>query len=503
MIKQFTAAFLGCVLAATLAVPCLAQNAKVTLLHVNDVYEISPVKGQGGLAELMTLLRRERREHANTITTVSGDFLSPSILSGITKGAQMVALFNALGVDLVTFGNHEFDFGPEILKARMAEAKFPFLGTNVRDAAGQPFGGAVATVIKQVGDVKIGFLGIATPESAVLSSAGPDIRFTDPVAASKAALAELRASGAHIVVALTHLGVEEDRALSRAVPGIDVILGGHDHEPVTFYEHGALLHKSGADARFLGAIDLDIRTEQTTGGKLTTVRPSWRMIANAGVAPDPEIAAIVKTYTDRLDSELGKVIGKTAVELDSRIDTVRTGEARIGNLIADALRDSLGADLAITNGGGIRGNRVLAAGSGLTRKDILTELPFGNLDILIELRGADLLAALENGVSAVEQKAGRFPQISGMTVTYDPKAESGKRIRAVTIGGQKLAPDASYRVATSDYLAGGGDGYAALTRGKILSDTRFAQLLATAVGDYIERQGTVSPQLEGRITAHD
>jgi 5'-nucleotidase / UDP-sugar diphosphatase len=503
MIKRFTAAFLGCVLAATLAVPGLAQNAKVTLLHVNDVYEISPVKGQGGLAELMTLLRHERREHANTITTVSGDFLSPSILSGITKGAQMVTLFNALGVDLVTFGNHEFDFGPEILKARMAEAKFPFLGTNVRDGAGKPFGGAVATLIKEVGDVKIGFLGIVTPESAVLSSAGPEIRFTDPVAASKTALAELRAAGAHVVIALTHLGVDEDRALSRAVPGIDVILGGHDHEPVTFYEHGALLHKSGADARFLGAIDLDIRTEQTTGGKLTTVRPSWRMIANAGVAPDPEIAAIVKTYTDRLDSELGKVIGKTAVELDSRIDTVRTGEARIGNLIADALRDSLAADLAITNGGGIRGNRVLAAGSGLTRKDILTELPFGNLDVLIELRGADLLAALENGVSAVEQKAGRFPQISGMIVTYDPKAESGKRIRAVTIGGQKLAPDALYRVATSDYLAGGGDGYAALTRGKILSDTRFAQLLATTVGDYIERQGTVSPQLEGRITAQD
>jgi len=335
----------------------------------------------------------------------------------------------------------------------------------------------------------------------VLSSAGPDIRFTDPIAASKAALAELRCAGANVVIALTHLAIDEDRALSRAVPGIDVILGGHDHEPITFYEHGALLHKSGTDARFLGAIDIDIRTEQTTGGKLTTVRPSWRMIANAGTAPDPEIAAIVKTYTDRLDSELGKIIGKTAVELDSRIDTVRTGEARIGNLIADALRDGLGADLAITNGGGIRGNRVTAAGSGLTRKDVLTELPLGNLDVLIELRGADLLAALENGVSAVEQKAGRFPQISGMTVTYDPKAESGKRIRAVSIGGQKLAPDALYRVATSDYLAGGGDGYAALARGKLLSDNRFGQLMATTVGDYIERQGTVSPQLEGRITA--
>jgi 5'-nucleotidase / UDP-sugar diphosphatase len=498
---RFRAPLLGCLLALALAATAFAQNATVTLLHINDVYEIAPVKGQGGLAELMTLLRQERAQHANTITTVGGDFLSPSILSGITKGAQMVELFGAIGVDLVTFGNHEFDFGPEILEQRIAESRFPWLGTNVRDADGKPFGGAVATVIKTVGDVKIGFLGVVTPESAVLSSGGPGIRFTDPAAAAKEAVGELRQAGANVVVALTHLGIEEDRALSHAVPGIDLVLGGHDHDPITFYEHGVLLHKSGSDAHFLGAVDLDIRTEQTSNGKRTTVLPAWRMIANRGIAPDPAVGAIVKTYTDRLDVELGKVIGKTAVELDSRIDTVRTGEARIGNLIADALRDSLGADLAITNGGGIRGNRVIEAGSTLTRKDILSELPFGNLEMLIELSGADLLAALENGVGAVEQKAGRFPQTAGLAIVYDPQAESGKRLRSVTIGGKKLAPASVYRVATSDYLAAGGDGYAALTRGKVLSDARFAKLLATIVAEYIERQGTVAPQLEGRIIA--
>src|SRR5712692_3121803 len=152
-------------LEVALATPSIAQNASVTLLHVNDVYEISPVKGQGGLAELMTLLRQERQQHKDTITVVSGDFLSPSILSGITKGAQMIELFGALGVDLVSFGNHEFDFGPEILEKRIAESHFPWLGTNVRDSDDRPFGGAVATVVKTVGDVKIGFLGIVTPES--------------------------------------------------------------------------------------------------------------------------------------------------------------------------------------------------------------------------------------------------------------------------------------------------------------------------------------------------
>jgi 2',3'-cyclic-nucleotide 2'-phosphodiesterase (5'-nucleotidase family) len=219
------------------------------------------------------------------------------------------------------------------------------------------------------------------------------------------------------------------------------------------------------------------------------------MSGSAGISPVQENAAITETYTDRLDAELGKVIGKTTVDLDSRIDTVRTGEARIGNLIADALRDSLGADLALTNGGGIRGNRVLVAGSTLTRKDILSELPFGNLAVLIELNGADLLMALESGVSGVEQKAGRFPQTAGLTIVYDPKAEGGKRLRSVAVGGKPVVPDALYRVATSDYMAAGGDGYAALSRGKVLSDTHFAQLMGTTVAEYVERKGTVAQRL--------
>src|SRR5258708_30832383 len=208
---RFRGPLLGCLLALALATSAFAQDATVTLLHINDVYEIAPVKGQGGLAELMTLLRQERAQHANTITTVGGDFLSPSVLSGITKGAQMVELFGALGVDLVTFGNHEFDFGPEILEQRIAESRFPWLGTNVRDTDDKPFGGAVATVIKTVGDVRIGFLGIVTPESAVLSSAGPGIRFTDPAPTANAAGGGPRPAGAPRAVSPPHLGIPEGR----------------------------------------------------------------------------------------------------------------------------------------------------------------------------------------------------------------------------------------------------------------------------------------------------
>jgi 2',3'-cyclic-nucleotide 2'-phosphodiesterase (5'-nucleotidase family) len=180
---------------------------------------------------------------------------------------------------------------------------------------------------------------------------------------------------------------------------------------------------------------------------------------------------------------------------------VRSGEARIGNLVADALRERLGAELAVTNGGGIRGNRVIAADAELTRKDVLTELPFGNLAIVLEISGADLAEALESGLAQVESRGGRFPHVSGMRLEYDPAAEAGRRVRRVTIGDAPLEPGRVYRLATSDYMARGGDGYAALTKGKTVTDPRYAVLMATLVMDYIEAKGTVAPQLEGRVLA--
>src|SRR6266704_6148097 len=150
--------------------PTFSQNATLTLLTMNDVYEITPMQGQGGLAELMTLLRAERATATHHLTTVNGDFLSPSVMSSLLKGAQMVALFNTLGVDVVVFGNHEFDFGPEVTQQRMAESAFAWLGTNVLGPDGKPFGGALATMTRQVGELTVGFFGLLTPETVQLSS---------------------------------------------------------------------------------------------------------------------------------------------------------------------------------------------------------------------------------------------------------------------------------------------------------------------------------------------
>jgi 2',3'-cyclic-nucleotide 2'-phosphodiesterase (5'-nucleotidase family) len=473
----------------------------LTLLTVNDVYEITPVQGKGGLAELMTLLRAERATATHHLTTVNGDFLSPSIMSALLKGAQMVTLFNAMGVDAVVFGNHEFDFGPEVTQQRMSEAQFIWLGTNVLGPDGKPFGGALATMTRQVGDLTIGLFGLLTPETARLSSPGPTVTFTPLVPTAQTAVAALRQAGADVIIALTHLSMAEDRVLAQQVPGISVILGGHDHEPITWYEGETLIFKAGSDAHYLGRIDLAMEKKGTEKGPRVTVTPSWRMLANRGVPPEPGVAAEVARYTATLDQELSQPVGQTRTALDSQTAEVRTRETTMGNLVAEALRETLQADVALVNGGGIRGNRLYEAGMTLTRRDILQELPFGNPAVLVELSGADLLAALENGVSQVEHKAGRFPQVTGLRLTYNPGKPAGSRVLDVQVGDKTLDRTATYRVATSDFLLKGGDGYSSLRQGKVLIDASGGTLIATIVMRYITTQGSVAPQVDGRIIA--
>ena len=418
----------------------------------------------------MTLLKQERAAAAHSITTFGGDLISPSVLSGLTRGSQMIDLCNRLGIEFAVLGNHEFDYGPAVLAERVAASAFPWLGSNVLGPDGKPAAGTVATHMIERAGYRIGFFGLLAPETDVLSSPGGEVTFAPTLATASAAVERLAADGADLIVALTHDDIADDRELARKVAGIDVILGGHDHDPITFYEGGVLIAKAGYDAHYLAAIDLVVDRVQRRGQEAVEVIPAWRYLSTAGVTPDPEIKALVDRYNAELDKELNVAVGTTTVALDTRRATVRAAESNFGNLVADAIRAAVGAEVALANGGGIRGDRLYEPGTVLTRKDILSELPFGNVVVLIELSGADLLAALENGVSDVEGGAGRFPQVSGMSYRYDAKKPAGSRIVAVAVGGQPLEPARIYRLATNEYVLGGGDGYAALARGKPIID---------------------------------
>ena len=378
--------------------------------------------GWGGFAQLMTLLKKERAAAANSIvTTFGGDLLSPSIMSGFHKGAQMIELMNAVGIDVAVPGNHEFDFGPDVFQERVKESKFTWIASNLT-RNGRPFDGVADTLLRTYSGVNVGFFGLVTPETARASSPGPSVAFAPWKETAERAIKALQDQGADVIVALTHLDFAEDRELAASVPGISLILGGHDHDPMTMLEGSTLIFKAGADARYLGVIDLFVtkRAGSSTSPPTVDVVKAWRMVPVRGLTPDTETAALVKRYTDQLDAELAVEIGTTAKPLDSRRLVVREGEAAIGDLIADAIRDATGAEVGLVNGGGIRGDRLYPAGTKLTRRDALTELPFNNVTVMIELKGSDLLAAL---VEFINDKGSHYEYAIGPRLSGAPGKE--------------------------------------------------------------------------------
>ncbi len=478
----------------------LADQVTITLLHCNDVYEIAPVAGAGGFAPFMALLAAERARNPYTITTFGGDLLSPSLMSGLTKGSQMIDLTNAIGVQVAVLGNHEFGFGPELAAERIKAARYPWLGTNVLGPDGTPAVGSVDLQLFELGGYKLGFFGVLTPDTATLSSPGDTISFAAPPVIAAAAAKRLREMGADVVVAMTHLYFADDQNLLAGIDGIDLVLGGHDHDPISFLEGDTLIAKAGSDMHYLAAIDLHLGRAMVKDKEVVVVTPSWRFLPTAGVTPEPDVEAIVARWNTTLDRELAVPVGIAKVELDTRRGSVRSKETNFGDLVGDALRNATGAEVALTNGGGIRGDRLYPTGTELTRKDILTQLPFGNVAVLAEVNGADLLAALENGVSQVEDTAGRFPQVSGLSFVFDATKPAGSRIVEAKVGGAPLDPAGTYRLATSDYLLGGGDGYASLKGAKAIIDRSAGRLLASTVMNYITALGgEVTLTTDGRI----
>jgi 5'-nucleotidase/UDP-sugar diphosphatase len=488
----------GLVLAALslcLAGAASADTIHVTFLHLNDATEIDPPAGKGGLAQAAALIQRERAKQINTVVTFGGDLLSPSFMSGLTQGRQMIELMNQLRLDYAALGSHEFDFGPEVLRERMRESKFLWLATGTRDADGTPFGSAAGTALRRFSQVTIGFFAVLTPETAVQSLPGPHVHFLAPVDVAQEAVKVLRDAGADVIVALTHESLDEDKALIDQVGGIDLVLGGDERGAVATTERGVPILKTAPNAENIAVVDMAI----DKGPDHLHVNSSYRLVPTEGVKPYPPMAARIKSYVDAFRKQLGKSVATLASELDSRQDLLRSGESSMGDLIADAIRSAGGADVALVNGGSIRGDKLYPAGSTLSREDIQRELPFNNALVVVKLKGADLLAALENGVSKVADHGGRFPQVSGIAFTFNPGKAVGRRIGQVMIGGSPLDPKRDYKVAVNDFMARGGDGYAMLSQSETLVGADAGRMLTRIVADYLQAKGTASLQTGGRI----
>jgi 5'-nucleotidase len=477
-------------------------TVKVTLLQVNDVYQFAPVDqgAHGGLGRVLTLKKAIEKESPHTLFLMAGDTISPSVESITYKGSQMIDAWNTVGLDYATFGNHEFDFGPDVLLERIKESRFKWIAANVIDKrTGKPFGDALPYIIREFDGVKVGIFGLVLPDTKTTSRPGPDVDFLSPCETARKIVTELHNLGVKSVVALTHLSMAEDKQVARCAD-VDVVIGGHEHSLLESSSGGAPILKMTSDARELGRIDLNISKDT---GVVESI--DWKVIpVNAQIKEDQSFAVINRKY-GALIKELSQVVGRTRVELDARSAVGRRQETNVGDFISDAFRAATASDIGFSNGGLIRADEIIRPGP-ITQRDVLAILPFKNKVVKLEVTGELLRRALEHGVarSAEDAEPGRFPQVSGLRFTFDAGRPPGSRIVEVTVNGKPLDEKRKYTLATSDYVGiNGGDGYAMLKEARVLISPEQARFDSDILRAAIVAQKVIAPKIDGRIKRLD
>ncbi len=518
----FVITFAIAVSPAFLNVVAQENRFSLRILHTNDHHaHLEPVKyGDrllGGIARRRTLIDQIRDQsktnHEPLLLLDAGDIFQGTLYFNQYLGQADLDFYNALAYDAGTIGNHEFDRGQQVLADFIAKAKFPIISANIDVAPESPLYGKIRPwhVLELKGE-KIGIFGLTTPDTAILASVGDGVKFTDPIAAARTSVRALKQQGINKIVALTHIGFEHDLALARKVPDIDIIIGAHSHTPVGNIPNAnypyPLVEKNGTKEPVLVVTDWewgkylgDLSVSFDRAGKLIAWAGKPHAL-DASIKSNQEFADKLKAYAAPIEALRQKIIGKSLAELDGDRIKMRTGETSLGNLIADAILAKTKGDrvqVALTNAGGIRNGFPLGE---ITMGNVLEALPFGNTITRVELTGKQLLATLEHGVSLAEKEEGRFPQVAGIRFVWNPKSPAGNRITKVEVVSesgnfQLLNPQSIYRVATTNFLTSGGDGYRDFAEGKNLLDTGY--LLSDAIAEYISAKSPLQVKTENRI----
>lgn len=475
----------------------------LTIVHVNDVHgrlEENDFDGTIGYPKIKTFLDGMKEENPNMLLLHAGDSFHGTIPANLTEGEVVVEVMNAMEFDAMVPGNHDFNFGYERLLELKAMSEFDILAANVVKEDGttdfDPY-----MVYEMENGMRVGIFGIATEETKTKSH--PDntrgVEFADILETGNEAVEALEEMDVDMIIALIHLGVDassEDTAykLADGVDGIDLIIDGHSHsimgEGAGELRNGALIVQAGWYLNHVGVVKVEMMDGEPVFA--AAVHPYEEF---AEVEADEYISGIIAEATAPIEEMQMEVVGNTTVELDGVRENVRTGETNLGNLITDAMIVASGADVALTNGGGIRAS--IDAGD-ITLGEVLTSFPFTNVLTNIEVTGADLMAALEHGVKDYPEAAGHFPHVSGMSYTFDPNMEVGSRITELMIGDEPVDLEATYMLVTNDFLAAGGDGYTMFEGKEILA---YSGLLSEVLEEYLRANPEISPQVEGRIVA--
>jgi 5'-nucleotidase len=537
---RFLALLLLIVVVSTSLALAQEDTFSLTILHTNDVHAAyGPTDARrdattdGGAARQMTIVNQVRAEGGNSLLVDVGDRFTGTLFHQQWRGEDSAKIMNALGYDAMAVGNHEFDDGNDNLVKFVDMLTFPLVTANVTFGADlaekiQPY-----TIVEEGGQ-QIGLIGLTPPDTDILSSPGADVSFSsDVVAAVQGAVEALTTAGVNKIVLLSHLGFPADQEIAPQLSGVDIIVGGHSHTlltnlykgdsaaaPATTYpvaindKDGSRVYivHAGSSLRYMGRLNVVF----DAAGVVTSASGDVIFLSRY-ITPDAGMIAILDELRAPISELLQQPVGDTSVFLVGDRNVCRAMECNLGNLITDAMRAYSGAQIAITNGGGIRANvpvgtdtpadLALPSPYTLTMGDVLTVLPFGNLVSTFELTGTDVIAALENGVSQVEDGAGRFPQVSGIRFTWDGSKDAGSRVVSVEVLGENGAytaidPAATYTVVSNDFMRRGGDGYSVL-RDNAINPYDGGSPLDVVVADFIKANAPIAPAVEGRIARVD
>jgi 5'-nucleotidase / UDP-sugar diphosphatase len=515
-----------------------SANAEFTLniLHINDLHSriesinafdsTCDAEGEaagecfGGIARVKTMIdmRRDalREEGRNVIVLDAGDQYQGSLFYTTYKGDEVVEFMNMIGFDAMAVGNHEFDDGPEGLLKLIEGLEFPIISGNT-DVSEEPVlaGKLRGALVLEVGGERIGIVSTLAEDTVDTSSPGPGVTFLDAEDYLKGAVAALEEAGINKIIALTHMGYLRDQRIAEEVAGIDVIVGGHSHTLFSNTDENAAapyplmvtnpdgqevpIVQAYAYSKYVGELEVTWDDE----GNVVSATGDTILLDNS-VTPDPEAQARVAELAAPLEELKSQVVGTTTEEIDGSRESCRVEECEMGSLVADAILDRTqeqGVSIVFQNGGGLRAS--IDAGE-ITMGEVLTVLPFQNTLATFEIDGSVVLEALENGLSQVEEVAGRFPQVAGIRYTWDSTAPAGERVVSVEVMEDgdwvSLDPDKTYLVATNNYVRNGGDGYTVFA-GDDKNAYDYGPGLEYVLADYIAKQGgSITPYTDGRIT---
>ena len=513
-----------------------AAYAEFTLniLHINDFHSrFGPITDSdsncaadadaagecfGGIARLKTAIDAKRAELAdhNVVLVDAGDQFQGSLFYTQYRSEIIAEFANDLGIEVMAVGNHEFDDGPEELAKLLDAVEFPIISGNT-NVENEPLlaGRIPGTFVLDIGGEKVGFVSALAEDTDETSSPGENVEFEDTFTSLRAQVDALTAAGVNKIIALTHVGYTQDLQIAANVPGIDVVVGGHSHTLLSNTDEAAAgpyptmvnnpdgvevpVVTAGAYAKYLG----DLVVTWDDEGKVISAEGA-PIIMDASVEPYEAYVTRLAELEEPIQELMAQVIGTTTAPLEGSREVCRVEECSMGNLLADAILDRVadqGATIAFQNGGGIRAS--IDAGD-ITMGEVLTVLPFSNTLATVEISGADVIDALENGASDIENGAGRFAQVAGLKYSYTLSKPAGERISDVMVRGEgdewvPIDEEATYKIVTNNYVRGGGDGYGTFAEGDNPYD--FGPPLEQVVADYIAKQGgEYTPYTDGRIT---